>query len=250
MRAAALLLALFAGTPVAAQVFDQPGHLLFDVLTEADPSGLACLDGPVAPGLAYGDIAGRDGRVYFAIYDEGLRVAVAIPGSLGEVEADRIAQELADALGRVPAQVRAGVQWMAVEEGQGGSTYSGTGMYFRTAELDDLRARGRVDELTMHNAAHVTYGGSADLARWDGGLAADGFVPLTPWAASAPGFDDLAEGVLLGFGVLVHPDRVPGPARAAIEAAAPARLALVGEWLDTPVDMRPLPPDACVEMTS
>ena len=247
--ALALLLALLAGAAQAAPVWDRPAHLLFDVIVEADPSGLACLDGPMEPGPAYADIAGADAWAWTATYDEGTRVIIAIPSSFDEVRAEELTRALAEALGRVPPQARTGVAWMTVETTGGGSTYSADGMVYRLDEMEDLRARGRLDELMLHNAAHVTFGGSAALAAWDAALAADGFVPLTSWAALAPGFDDMADTVVLAHGLLDHPDRLPAEALVTIGTSAPNRIALVQDWLSAPLQAMPAP-DGCTEMLS
>lgn len=204
------------------------------VLTPADPTALRSVT-----------YVGRGERVF---YDQRPQAAVTINAYLFDVhyrsveieyqvnpefgsrEAARAEVDAyAGALGRLPAALLSRAEVVVINAGSELFHAGSGGFVIYTDAGKDLIRDGFLEEVLVHEGAHVSLDGDHLTAPgWRAAQEADGGF-ISEYARDFPDREDVAESILPYFALHYVPDRLPASDRLAIQATMPNRLAYFDE---------------------
>ena len=172
----------------------------------------------------------------FDVRYAGHEVEFRVNPEFGSEEAARAEVETyAPALGQMPAVLRSGINYVAINAGNepwgGCGPYPGCGgiLIHTDRGKDHYTPGGFMEEILMHEAGHS----ALDTAHrnspgWRAAQAADG-VFISGYARDFPDREDVTESFAAYFAVRYRPERLTEADRSAILAAIPNRLAYFDE---------------------
>ena len=160
-------------------------------------------------------------------------------------------QTYASALGQVPAVLVAGIRYVEIHAGEGSwVAIRGLGIaniLIHTDPGERYIRRGVMEEIMVHEAAHVALDGAhASSAGWRAAQAADG-VFISEYAQDHPDREDVAESFLPWLAVRYQPERLTAAERIVILRTIPNRLIYFDEQ---GFDMSPYTPSEVQEAPS
>lgn len=216
---------------------------LRDLIRPGDPSAFVCLvDLGTGPGEFYDKV--NDELVFpdetafvEARYADGSTVEIRIhPELVATATALDQARRIAEPIGLLPTELRAGIERVgflggdATAQGDGG----GEGIHVYAENVVVREAAGRFEETIFHESVHTSLDDQyAESEEWRTAQTADGQF-LTAYAASQPEGEDLAETALYAWAVLHHPSRVSNADATAWRAMVPNRIAVIDDILSGP----------------
>ncbi|WP_323764282.1 hypothetical protein [Marinovum sp.] len=243
MRHAAFAVALGACLPLAAAAeplfFSSVTSNDIDYIHATDPDALACLvdrgDGRrEMPDKRGGPLIAEGVHLFDARYLDGAVVPIWAHPALGDrAAALQTVAPLAQAIGKLPAFMRAGLDHVVVLKGDESAFAEDRGRFFVVYSDNVARriATHDLEETVFHESVHATL--DQPHARSEGWLAAqraDGAF-LTGYGAENPEGEDLAETLLIAHAALRHPDRLPAAVHQALATQVPQRLAFLEQLL-------------------
>ena len=168
----------------------------------------------------------------FSVRYENAELEFQINPEFGSREAARVEVDTyAPALGRLPAVLLSRAQKVHVNAGHElfGGNWGDRSFLIHTGQGQDYIRDGILEEIFVHEAAHVSLDGAhKDSAEWRAAQAADG-VFISEYAQDFPDREDIAESILPYFAVRYFPERLTDADRALILATIPNRLAYFDE---------------------
>ena len=246
---AVLLLVVLAASPVLAEPpFLGTAFVSPNIITAADPSGFT---GATYTGRGHRLIwdyrVGDWITVYAYLFEariRGRRLEFQVNPEFGSAAAARAQVDtFAPALGRLPAVLLSRAAKVHVSAGDPGHPDAARharpdrgvrpvfgGNYFdrsftiHTGYGQGLLRSGFLEEILLHEAAHVTLQNHQDAAGWRAAREADGEF-ISNYARDFPDREDVAESLSMYFALRYRPDRLSAAQRAAIEGTIPNRLA-------------------------
>lgn len=237
-----------AAPPFGGTVFLHPA-----ILAESDPSALASLtyqgrglrtmfDRRGRAGVCDGSWRGGDwievrAYLFAATYGYGPPIEVQVNPEYGSAAAaEREATYYAEAIGRLPAALRAGVETVWIQKGDCDWGGGNRNILIHTDRTAKFRSLGAIEEALMHEGAHASLDPVyARSAGWRAAQAADGGF-ISDYARDYPDTEDLAESIVAFFAAEYRAARIPRAMRSTIRATIPNRIA----WFESlDLDMRP-----------
>jgi hypothetical protein len=136
------------------------------------------------------------------------------------------AARFAEAVGRLPAVLRAAVRFLWIHKGdQLFGAWDGVAIGIHTGQADRYDARGILEETLAHEATHLALDARHALAPgWMAAQNADHRF-ISAYAQQYPEREDIAETFVLYLAVRRRPDRISPEARQTILGAIPHRIA-------------------------
>jgi hypothetical protein len=258
MRALRLLLlgvALTSAAPLAAEPL-YPNSVTsndLDFIHDDDPAAAFCLRftglaQAEMPDKRHDDLFADDVRVFAASYSDGTQVELWVHPSIAtEVEATALVTPVAQAIARLPSQMRGLLNHVVIHNGDETAFAEDVGRFF-VLYSDNIRARistHDLQETVFHESVHATLDvPHSDSDGWRAAQIDDGQF-LTTYAAENPDDEDMAESALFAWAMIKHPGRLPPEIETAVTALIPNRLAyfegLFVEW-PLPDPAAPAPP--------
>lgn len=173
--------------------------------------------------------------LFDAAFDDGLTTEVHVNPEFGSSEvAGREAARFAEALGRLPAVLRAGVRALWIHRGtQLFGAWDGIAIGIHTDQADWYEARGILEETLAHEATHLALDARHASSRgWVAARNADRRF-ISTYAQQYPEREDLAESFVVYLAVRHRSDRLSPETRRTILDAIPHRIAyLDGQVMD------------------
>ena len=165
--------------------------------------------------------------LFGAAFDDGLTTEVHVNPEFGSSEvAGREAARFAEAVGRLPATLRAGVRALWIHRGnQLFGAWDGIAIGIHTGQADWYEAHGILEETLAHEATHLALDGRhASSPGWVAARNADHRF-ISTYAQQYPEREDLAESFVVYLAVRRRPDRISPETRRTILDAIPHRIA-------------------------
>ncbi|MEO1638960.1 MAG: hypothetical protein AAFU41_06895 [Pseudomonadota bacterium] len=172
--------------------------------------------------------------------DDALRFLISFPDQQMRInvhpavgDPEMRASQIAASISRLPAQMRNGVAYVNILDGNGSAWEESAGGFFTVYDqlMERRLAEHDLDETVFHEAAHLflepVIGRDPD---WSSNQRADGAF-ITEYAAENPTKEDLAESALFAWTMLHHPGRLPPHVESAVRDIMPNRLDYLGNIL-------------------
>jgi hypothetical protein len=214
-----------------------------DLIRPGDPSALVCVvDLGRGPGEFYDKTTDQllfpENTWFFeARYVDGATVEIRIhPDIATDANAADQANRIAEPIGLLPPELRAGIERVGFLAGDATAQADGGGEGIHVyAENVALReSTNRFEETIFHESVHTSLDDMhADSPDWRAAQAADDRF-LSEYAASEPEREDLAETALYVWALLHYPDRILDGDAQAWKTAIPNRIAVIESLLSAP----------------
>ena len=163
--------------------------------------------------------------LYRAVYKGGRVIEVQVNQEFNAAKARKQAERFASIIGQLPHCLRRDIDALWIHDGNkpmGGGNRSVT---IHVAQADELEAKGRLEEVFLHEAAHTSLDGDhAKSVGWQAAQAKDKKF-ISNYARDFTVREDVAESFPAWFETRQRRSRMPSAVIKTIEKTIPARLA-------------------------